>query len=354
MKVELSDRKRLSALIAEAVDAGARRSQACDVLDFSVRTLQRWEKDPDKKDQRAGPLTPSSKQLTEIERAQVISVATSVKYRDLPPAQIVPRLADEGIYLASESSFYRILKAESLLSHRSRAKPKRNLKPVAAVATAPNEVWSWDITYLKSPIRGQYYFLYMIMDVFSRMIVGSEVYKVESADFASALINDAAKRHRIAQTNLILHSDNGGPMKGATMLSTLQRLGVVPSFSRPKVSDDNPFSESLFKTLKYRPSYPDGSFKDIAEARAWVEKFVRWYNEDHRHSEINYVTPQSKHEGKDVDILNARVKIYERAKTRNPDRWSQNTRNWNPVTEVYLNPTKQMREEMKGASEIAA
>lgn len=319
-----------------------------------MRTLQRWERAPEREDQRAGPLTPSPKQLTESERARVIEVATSVKYRDLPPAQIVPRLADEGIYLASESSFYRILKAESLLNHRSRSKPRRNLKPVFAVATAPNRVWSWDITYLKSPIRGQYYFLYVIMDVFSRMIVGSEVYKAESADFASALISDAAKRHRVAQTNLILHSDNGGPMKGATMLSTLQRIGVVPSFSRPKVSDDNPFSESLFKTLKYRPSYPDGAFKDIADARAWVEKFVRWYNDDHHHSEINYVTPRSKHEGKDLSILKARVEIYESAKSKNPARWSKNTRKWNAVTEVYLNPTKQMRDEIKNASETAA
>jgi putative transposase len=354
LKVELSDRKQLSALIEEAVDAGARRSAACEMLDFSLRTLQRWERDPNKADQRAGPLSKSPKQLSEGERQRVIEVATSVKYRDLPPAQIVPRLADEGIYLASESSFYRILKAESLLAHRSRAKPKRNLKPVAAIATGPNKVWSWDITYLKSPIRGQYYFLYMIMDVFSRMIVGSEVYKIESADFASALISDAASRHQIMQTNLILHSDNGGPMKGATMLSTLQKLGVVPSFSRPKVSDDNPFSESLFKTLKYRPSYPDGAFKDISEARSWVEKFVCWYNEDHRHSEINYVTPRSKHIGQDFDILKARKLIYESAKLKHPDRWSKNTRNWDPVTEVYLNPTKQMRDELKRSPEKAA
>jgi len=194
----------------------------------------------------------------------------------------------------------------------------------------------------------------MIMDVFSRMIVGSEVYLVESADYASVLIADASKRHGIAQWQLILHSDNGGPMKGATMLATLQRLGVVPSFSRPKVSDDNPFSESLFKTLKYRPSYPDGAFKDLAEARAWVERFVHWYNFEHRHSEINYVTPQSKHDGKDVDILNARDHVYSEAKAKNPARWSSKTRNWKPVTEVYLNPTKQMREAIRGASVPAA
>jgi putative transposase len=352
--VSLGDRKHLSGLIEEAVGAGARRSECCKVLEFSVRTLQRWEKDPEKCDSRKGPLTPSPKQLTLDERAQVIAVATSVTYRDLPPAQIVPRLADLGIYLASESSFYRILKAESLLAHRSNAKPRMHLKPVAAIAVSPNKVWSWDITYLKSPVRGQYFFLYMIMDVFSRMIVGAEVYLVESADYASALIADAAKRHLIEQWQLILHSDNGGPMKGATMLATLQKLGVVPSFSRPKVSDDNPFSESLFKTLKYRPSYPDGAFQDISEARLWVERFVSWYNTEHRHSEINYVTPASKHEGKDVGVLSARDQVYSAAKAKNPTRWSKSTRNWKPITEVYLNPTKQMREAVKGASDPAA
>lgn len=351
--MSLGDRKHLSSLIEEAVSSGARRSECCKVLEFSVRTLQRWKKDPEKCDSRKGPLTPSLKQLTKLERDEVIAVATSVTYRDLPPAQIVPRLADLGIYLASESSFYRILKSQSLLAHRSNARPKRNFKPVAAIATAPNRVWSWDITYLKSPIRGQYFFLYMIMDIFSRMIVGSEVYLVESSDFASALIADAAKRQAIKQCQLILHSDNGGPMKGATMLATLQKLGVVPSFSRPKVSDDNPFSESLFKTLKYRPSYPDGAFKDLAEARVWVERFVSWYNNEHRHSEICYVTPTSKHEGLDVGILSARARLYEEAKTKHPARWSKDTRNWKPTTEVYLNPTKQMRDASKGASPAA-
>jgi transposase InsO family protein len=352
--VSLGDRKHLSGLIEEAVEAGARRSECCKVLEFSVRTLQRWEKDPEKSDARKGPTLPSARQLTQSERAQVIAVATSITYRDLPPAQIVPRLADLGIYLASESSFYRILKSESLLQHRSNSKPKTQLRPIAAIATGPNKVWSWDITYLKSPIRGQYFFLYMIMDIFSRMVVGAEVYLVESADYASALIADAAKRHAIEQDQLVLHSDNGGPMKGATMLATLQRLGVVPSFSRPKVSDDNPFSESLFKTLKYRPSYPDGAFKDLNEARAWVERFITWYNLEHRHSEIGYVTPASKHEGQDVGILSARNQVYAEAKAKNPSRWSKQTRNWSPITEVYLNPTKQMREATEGASEPAA
>jgi putative transposase len=194
----------------------------------------------------------------------------------------------------------------------------------------------------------------MIMDVFSRMIVGCEVYLAENAEYSSAPINDAARRHRIQKKQLTLHSDNGGPMKGATMLATLQKLGVVPSFSRPKVSDDNPFSESLFKTLKYRPSYPDGAFASINEARAWVERFVAWYNFEHHHSEISFVTPASKHEGKDLAILQKRIEVYEAARAKNPLRWSSTTRNWNQITEVHLNPTKEMRQAKSNAATTAA
>lgn len=352
--MSLLDRKHLSGLIEEAVVGGARRSECCKVLEFSVRTLQRWQKEPDLGDQRRGPLTAPLKQLSEAERCKILEVANSIEYRNLPPSQIVPKLADLGIYLASESSFYRILKHAAFNAHRSNSRPRTHLRPIAVVATAPNKVWSWDITYLKSPIRGQYYFLYMIMDVFSRMIVGFEVYLAESAEYSSALINDAARRHRILQKQLTLHSDNGGPMKGATMLATLQKLGVVPSFSRPKVSDDNPFSESLFKTLKYRPSYPDGAFASLNEARAWVERFVAWYNFEHRHSEISFVTPASKHEGKDLAVLQKRIEVYEAARKKNPLRWSTATRNWNQITEVHLNPTKETRQAKSDAATTAA
>lgn len=319
-----------------------------------MRTLQRWEKNPDLGDQRRGPLTDSAKQLTSDERDQVIVIANSVEYRDLPPSQIVPKLADKGIYVASESSFYRILKKAAFDAHRLNSRPRSHVRPLAVVATSPNKVWSWDITYLKAPIRGQYFFLYLIMDVFSRMIVGYEVYNCESAEYASALIADATRRQNIGQNQLTLHSDNGGPMKGATMLSTLQRLGVVPSFSRPKVSDDNPFSESLFKTLKYRPSYPDGSFASIEEARIWVERFVTWYNNEHQHSEISFVTPASKHNGEDLTILLKRSQLYELARAKNPQRWSKEVRKWTQVTEVQLNPTKEMRQAKQTVAKPAA
>lgn len=350
----LLDRKHLSGLIEEAVVSGARRSECCKILEFSVRTLQRWEKDPEQGDQRQGPVTASAKQLTVVERQRVLDIANSVEYRDLPPSQIVPKLADLGIYVASESSFYRILKSEALSAHRLNTRPRTYLRPTPVIATAPNQVWSWDITYLKSPVRGQYFFLYMIMDVFSRMIVGSEVYVAESAGYASALIADATRRHGVVRHQLTLHSDNGGPMKGATMLATLQRLGVVPSFSRPKVSDDNPFSESLFKTLKYRPSYPNGAFASISEARIWVERFVAWYNNEHQHSEISFVTPASKHNGEDIALLEKRKLLYENVKIKNPLRWSKEVRKWNQITEVLLNPTKEMRQNKLSTEKPAA
>ncbi len=151
--MSLVDRKHLSGLIEEAVNSGARRSECCKVLEFSVRTLQRWERAPDQADQRQGPLS-NTNQLSEVERAKIIEVATSVEYRNLPPSQIVPKLADLGIYIASESSFYRTLKKASLSAYRLNTKPAKHLRPVAVVATAPNRVWSWDITYLKSPVRG--------------------------------------------------------------------------------------------------------------------------------------------------------------------------------------------------------
>ncbi len=352
--MSLLDRKHLSGLIEEAVGAGARRNECCKILDFSVRTLQRWEKNPDSGDNRRGPKTLTLKQLSEDERVKVVEISNSIEFRNLPPSQIVPKLADQGIYVASESSFYRILQKAELNNYRLNTKPRTYLRPVAAIAMAPNKVWSWDITYLKSPIRGQYFFLYMIMDVFSRMIVGSEVYLCESAEYASSLIVDSTRRQRVEQNQLTLHSDNGGPMKGATMLATLQKLGVVPSFSRPKVSDDNPFSESLFKTLKYRPSYPDGAFASITEARTWVEHFVAWYNFEHCHSEISFVTPASKHNGQDLEILQKRTELYEMARIKNPLRWSKKVRKWNQITEVLLNPTKEMRQNKQDTEKSAA
>ncbi len=267
-----------------------------------MRTLQRWKFQLE--NGRKGPQTPPSNALSLQERAHVLSVANSAEFADLSPWQIVPRLADRGEYLASESSFYRILKAANCLAPRSRSKPKQRQKPEALIAVRPNQVWSWDITYLKTRIQGMFFYLYLPMDIFSRKIVYWEVHESESAELASGMMAKACEVQTIEPGQIKLHSDNGGPMKGATMLATLQRLGVAPSFSRPSVSNDNPYLESFFKTLKYCPSYPtNGCFDSIEVTREWVEKFVYWYNHVHLHSGINWVTPDSRHENRDQAIL---------------------------------------------------
>jgi transposase InsO family protein len=335
-------------LIEEAVTAGARRFKACAVLEIDVRTLQRWQKALTERDEladrrkaAAAARTPVNK-LTDAEREAILAVCNDLAFQSLPPSQIVPRLADQGEYLGSESTMYRVLREADQVNRRGRAQAPRTVpKPAAHRATAPNEVWSWDITFLASCIRGAFYRLYMVEDVFSRKIVGWEVHEGESADHASVLIRKTCLAEGIHEAGLVLHSDNGAPMKGATMLATLQMLGVVPSFSRPSVSDDNPYSESLFRTLKYCPAYPNKPFESIEAARKWVHRFVRWYNNEHRHSAIRYVTPNQRHSGQEHPILKQRDTVYDAARKRNPERWSGKTRNWQPVKEVWLNPPKE-------------
>jgi len=330
-------------LVQEAVDAGATHAASCALLEISVRTVERWKSCPHVPDGRAGPITPSLKSLTSEEKKKMIDISNLPLYRDLHPWLIVAKLADLGQYIASESSFYRVLKAADLLKHRSKNKPAERKRPKDLVARTPNCVWSWDITYLKSKVKGLYYYLYLTMDIYSRFIVSAQVEESESADHAARLVTLACAEQNISEDTLTLHSDNGGPMKGATMLATLQKLHVVPSFSRPSVSDDNPYSESLFKTLKYRPSYPDGAFANLEEARMWVSKFVQWYNTEHLHSGIRFVTPRSRHEGRDVEILKNRHELYTKAKLENPNRWSGKTRNWSSIEEVKLNPGKEKK-----------
>jgi len=327
-------------MVREAQASGARRQASCALLEVSLRTVERWEKEPEKGDQRRGPANGCGHALSEDEKQAIVKVSSLPQYRDLSPWQMVARLADAGQYLGSESSFYRVLKQNDLLSHRHNSKPRVHHRPKDLVARNPNQVWSWDITYLNSPIRGGYYYLYLVEDIFSRMIVGWTIEEVESANHAGRLIDRICQEQGIAKGQLTLHSDNGGPMTGATTVATLERLGVLPSLSRPAVSDDNPYSESLFKTLKYRPSYPDRAFSGIDEARAWVSRFVQWYNTEHLHSAIRFVTPGSRHLGLDPAILARRSVVYEKAKRRNPRRWSGKTRNWSPITEVFLNPKK--------------
>ena len=329
------------ALLDEAQRSGARLAPACEMLGISRRTVERWSTQDGGDDRREGPKSPPPNKLTQQERQKIVATLNSPEHRDLSPNQIVPLLADEGRYLGSESSFYRILHEEGLQHHREPSRPAVHTRPREKVASGPNLVWSWDITYLPSPVRGSFFYLYLVMDVWSRKIMGWEVHPIEDMELSSAMIRRLCEENGIASDQLKLHADNGGPMKGATMLATLQKLGVATSFSRPRVSDDNPFSEALFRTLKYRPEYPRRPFESIEAAIAWVSGFVRWYNEEHLHSEIAFVKPSDRHNGRDSAILKNRKEVYERARKQNPNRWSGKTRNWTAPAKVVLNGNHQ-------------
>lgn len=339
--ISTPDRRNAVELIEEAEVNGASAEKACEALEISHRSYQRWTQETGiKEDGRPLAERPEpANKLSQEERQRILETCNRKEYRSLPPSQIVPALADRAIYIASEASFYRVLREADQLHHRGKAQaPRKVNKPKGYKATGPNQVWSWDITYLATAITGLFYRLYLVMDIYSRKIVGWEIHENETADYASLLIRKACLAEGIWERGLVLHSDNGSPMKGATMLATLQRLGVVPSFSRPSVSNDNPYSESLFGTMKYTPAYPSKPFESLDAAREWVYSFVCWYNEKHRHSGIQFVSPAERHSGEDKQILAKRKAVYEKAKQRNPERWSRATRNWLPVCEVWLNP----------------
>jgi putative transposase len=243
--------------------------------------------------------------LTTLERSRILAVVNSKKYAHLPPSQIVPKLADDGLYLASESTVYRLLTQQGQLTKRTSSRVYNHPKPQPFVATGPNQIYTWDITYLPADVKGIFLYLYMVMDIYSRKIVGWQAHDNESSALVSDLMVDICRRENIKRNQVVLHSDNGSPMKGVTMLATLQKLGVMPSFSRPSVSNDNPYSESLFRTLKYRPSYPEKKFTGLVQARTWVDSFVTWYNDEHCHSGIKFVTPVARHQNK-----NKRHKVF--------------------------------------------
>ena len=344
--IGLDDRQDLARDIHVAHAAGARLKPACETAGIELRTLQRWQTGTGivGGDRRPQAVRPSPRHaLSEAERAQVLAVANEPRFAAVPPARIVPMLADEGIYLASESTFSRVLREHGQTAHRGRAKaPKAGRPPTTHIAVEPRQVWCWDMTYLPAQIMGRWFHLYLILDLYSRKIVGWEVHDSDHADHAAHLVRRTALAEGIAAlvTKPVLHGDNGSTLKATTVLAMLNWLGVKPSYSRPRVSDDNAYAESLFRTAKYRPEFPAKGFADLDEARAWATGFVHWYNIDHRHSGIRYVSPAQRHAGDDLAILAARHALYLRARELNPARWSGNTRNWSPVGAVTLNPER--------------
>jgi transposase InsO family protein len=343
----LEDRQTLMCEIAQACAAGARLAPACTLAGLDARTLQRWRggdglAQGDRRPDAARPLPAHA--LSEAERAQIVAIANEPRFADTPPARIVPALADEGVYIASESSFHRVLRAHGQMNRRGRARPPRASRPPSThIAAGPGSVWCWDVTFLPAQVQGRWFYLYLILDLYSRKIVGFEVQDTDSADHAAHLARRTALAEGVHAMPVrpVLHGDNGATLKATTVLAMLHWLGIQSSYSRPRVSDDNAFAEALFRTAKYRPEFPGKGFADLEAARAWAVGFVHWYNHEHRHSGIRYVTPAQRHAGQDGPMLAERHTLYQAARERNPRRWSRQTRDWTPVDAVTLNPERQ-------------
>jgi len=347
--INASDRGEAIKLIDEALAAGARQAAACKELQLCQRTLQRWRKQPEDGRPAAQRPAPRNK-LSEQERQAVLRAANRADCASLTPHQIVPKLADEGIYLASESTFYRVLKAAGQAQRRGRSRAPKARPLTTHRAVAANQVWCWDITWLPTTVKGRFFYWYMMKDIYSRKLVVNEVHAAECAEHAAQLLRRGCLREQTAGRPLVLHSDNGAAMKGMTLKVAMCELGVVASYSRPRVSNDNAYAEALFRTAKYCPLWPEHAFETIEQARAWVLRFVAWYNDEHRHSALKYVTPSQRHRGLDRQLHARRIELYETARRCRPERWSGNCRNWRLADAVYLNPERDRTTELRHAA----
>lgn len=339
--MSLEQRQQLITMIDQARGEGARLATACETVEIDPATYRRWQCDDQVvADRRATATRPEPcTKLTTQEREAILLTCHLPEFQSLPPSQIVPTLADRGQYLASESSFYRLLREANEQHERGRAKPRdKRARPDEYQTTGPNQCWTWDVSWLRSPVNGLFYYLYMMVDVFSRKVTAWEVHETECGELAAQLLRRGVMAENCATTLQCLHADNGSIQKSSTLRATLEWLGVEPSYSRPRVSNDNAISEALFRTTKYRPDFPHAGFKSLEAARQWCADFVHWYNEEHKHSALKFVTPGQRHRGEDVQILAERDALYRQARDANPRRWSGATRNWERVQTMTLNP----------------
>lgn len=282
--------------------------------------------------------------IPDTERDHIKDVLCSQRFGDLAPAQIYATLLDEGVYLCSERTMYRILAEHDLVRERRRGHRRSGHSPPRVHATAPNQAWSWDITRLRGPVVRSWFYLYVVLDIFSRKIVAWSIDTTESDAVAKRLIERACAREGIDPDTLVLHSDRGAQMTANTIAELLEDLGVTRSLSRPRTSNDNPYSEANFKTAKYRPDYPD-RFESIDQARTWMRRFARWYNHEHYHSGIAYLHPADVHAGTTDEIIAARQAVLDGAYAANPERFRHRPpRAASPPTEAWINkPTVQTK-----------
>lgn len=310
-------------LIKEAQTNGARLWKACEALEISVSTFRRWS-DGHLKDRRKGASKNIPQKFSIEEKQSIIDVCCSKEYRDDNPYKIHASLLDKGIYIGSISSYYRFLREYGLISCRGNTKPAQShSKPPEKEATGPNQVWCWDITWLPLDVRGLFYYAYVIIDIWDRSIVKWAIHDREDDALSKELFQHALRDN--GYPDVWVHSDNGNPMKGVSLLALFYSLGICNSYSRPRISNDNPFIESWFKTLKYGVSYP-GKFSSIEEAREWFASFVAGYNNSHSHSGMHFITPQQVRSGQYESIINNRNQVMMEAKSRNPQRWSRHVK----------------------------
>ena len=303
---------------------------------MSVSTFYRWKKSP--VDQRKGSRKTPAHALSEEERKEIIEVSCSDEFKDKNPYEIYVILLERGRYIASPRTFYRVLKAEGKLQHRANRKPaQRPSKPPQRKATGPDQVYTWDITYLPTQVRGMFFFAYVIIDLWTREIVGWAIHTSEDEEHAKELFLSIKRKRNL--NGVFLHSDNGNPMKASSFSVWLINLGMILSYSRPLVKNDNPFSEALFGTMKGLPGFPR-AFETIEAARQWLSSFAYWYNKEHRHSGIGYVTPHQRRSGESAMLFEKRNKTLQIAWKEKPERFPKTgPKYWKEQRVVYFNPT---------------
>jgi transposase InsO family protein len=341
-----ADRRQALENLDAAVAAGARAHKVAELLVVGFTTLQRWRRQfadvGDGLDRRKGSHHLVSHRLSDEERQRILFTCNEPESRHCRRGRSCQSWPNGGCISAQSAASTEFSMPTTKCIRRGRARQPQQPRPVPRLeARGPNEVWSWDITFLPTSVRGVWLYLYLVIDVWSRKVVAWDGADRVEAQIAADLVGRACLRERISKGRrqpLILHADNGNAMRAATLESRMEELGVLRSFSRPRVNNDNPYSESLFHTLKYQPDYPRRPFQSMEEACSWVAAFVGWYNDQHRHSGIRFVTPSQRHSGKAIEICRHRARVYELARQLHPLRWTGTTRCWHQPEVVWINP----------------
>ena len=340
---------------AETAHSGISIASACRVLSLSRATFYRGRNaNPVVETAVLRPCRVPGRGLSVLEQERVLDELHSERFMDLAPPQVYATLLDEGNYLCSISTMYRLLRKRGEVVERRRLRAHTPAKRPELLATGPNQVWSWDITKLKGPRKWSYYYLYVILDVFSRCVVGWCIAERENAQIAEALIQETVLREGIQPGMLTIHADRGSAMTSTTVAELLIDLGVTKSHSRPHTSNDNPFSESHFKTMKYRPQVPD-RFESVEEARALFRDLFCWYNHQHRHSGLALLSPATVHAGKGEGAIKARGKVLDAAYATHPERFVKNPPQPDALPQsVWINPPVPVEPSRDGSGDVNA